>query len=215
MASHSLSRKHFLHLCGAALALGVAGCDSDGDGGTDAEGSTGSTSSASTDPTNLTDPSQGTDPTDTTDPTSSTGATSSTPDPTKGSTGGSTSTGSTSGEGSTGSSTGESSSSETTSGEESSSSSSSSSSTSGENLCGDGATDIEIDVHGGHGIMIAADQLQPGTALNDLDITGASGHAHAIDLSADDVDALLAGEEVTVSSTTGAGHIHQVTLGCV
>lgn len=208
MTSPDLSRKQFLHLCSGALVLGLAGCDSGGDGDTDGEGSTGSTSS---DPTNVTDPSAGTNPTSPTDPSGTTDVTSGTTDPTEGSTGGSTSTGSTSGEGSTGSSTGEGSSSETTSGEESSSSSS----TSGENLCGDGATDIEIDVHGGHGITIAADQLQPGTPLTDLDITGASGHAHAIDLSADDVDALLAGEEVTVASTMGAGHIHQVTLGCV
>ena len=212
MASRDLSRKHFLHLCGGALALGVAGCDSGGDGGTDSGGSTGATTSTSTDPTNGTDPSQGTDPASTTDPSGGTDGTSTTTDPTGGTSGGSSSGGSTSGEGSTGrGSTGEPSTSDTTSSEESTSSPS----TTGDKTCAAGVTDVAIDVHGGHGITIDADQLQPGTPLSDLDITGASGHSHAIDLSADDVDALLAGEEVTVSSTMAAGHIHQVTLGCV
>ncbi len=61
---------------------------------------------------------------------------------------------------------------------------------------------------------IPAGMLQAGTPINNIDITGTSDHPHFINLSADDVDALLAGESVTVTSTMGAGHTHTVTVSC-
>lgn len=56
--------------------------------------------------------------------------------------------------------------------------------------------------------------LQPGTALEGLSIFG-SGHPHSLDLTGEQVDALLAGEVVTATSSFDSGHEHQVTLECL
>lgn len=63
-------------------------------------------------------------------------------------------------------------------------------------------------------MTIPEGMLQPGTALDNVDIQGGSGHPHLIDLSGNDVDMLLAGGSVTVTSSFDAGHMHQVTVAC-
>ena len=79
-------------------------------------------------------------------------------------------------------------------------------------FCENGAEATEVDLHP-HGLTIPADQLQADTPLTGLDLTGVQ-HSHTVDLSADDVNALLAGEEITVTSSFDAGHSHQVTVAC-
>ena len=187
-----LTRKEFLHLSMGAAALTITGCPSDDTGG---DGST-------TDPTTgspTTSPSgSGTSPTtkpSTTDDPSTGDATSTGPDTT-----GSTGMPDTTGEPETGS---------TGSGSGSGSGSSGSAAD-----CSGGATDTVITGNHGHAVVIAAGMLVAGTPLNDIDITGAGAHSHTIDLSADDVDALLAGESVTVTSSMDSMHTHMVTVSC-
>lgn len=192
MDSSGISRKRFLHLCGGVLALGVLGCDSDDDEGTGTDGGTtgGSTSTDPTDPSgpDPSDPSEGT--TSTTDPTGET-----------------TSGGSTSGEeGSSGSSGGAEGSS--TGGEGSTGGSSSTGA--GELFCENGAEAIAVSGHP-HGLSIPAGMLQPGTPLEGLNVTG--NHPHVVDLSADDVDALLAGQEIVVTNVDNS-HSHDITIAC-
>lgn len=176
------------------MALGVTGCDSGGGGDSGTDGgssSSGSTGSPTTDP-------------GTTNPTTGNPSTTGEPGTTTGEPG--TTTGDAS------SSTGE-----PTTGADSSSTgdaSSSSSSTGAENLCPNGAeaTEVTNDHQVPHGLTIEAAQLQPGTALMGLVMTG--NHPHTIDLTADDVDTLLAGGTVTVANVD-PGHSHDVTIGCI
>ncbi len=83
------------------------------------------------------------------------------------------------------------------------------------NLCEGGAVATAFTGHAGHALTIDAGDLEPGTPLGGLNIQGGSGHPHTIDLSAADVDALLAGESVTVTSTFDANHTHDVTIECM
>lgn len=192
MDAFEISRKRFLHLCAGAAALGVLGCDSDDDEGTGTDGgTTGSTSS--------TDPSDPSDPTDPSDP--SVGTSSGT-DPT----GETTSGGSTGGEGSTGSSGGGDSGS--TGGDGSTGGSSSTGA--GELFCENGAEAIAVSGHP-HGLSIPEGMLQPGTPLTGLNVTG--NHPHVLDLSADDVDALLAGQQIVVNNVDDS-HSHDITIAC-
>jgi hypothetical protein len=80
--------------------------------------------------------------------------------------------------------------------------------------CSDGANDTLISGNHGHAVTIPAGMLQAGTPITGIDIGGASDHTHFIDLTADDVDALLAEESVTVTSTSANMHTHMVTVSC-
>lgn len=79
--------------------------------------------------------------------------------------------------------------------------------------CGRNGATTQFDIHD-HDLEISADMLQPGTALEGLAILGA-GHPHSLDLTGEQVDALLAGESVTATSSFGSGHEHQVTVECL
>ncbi|MGH1345699.1 MAG: hypothetical protein ACRBN8_29310 [Nannocystales bacterium] len=103
-----------------------------------------------------------------------------------------------------------------TSGDSSESGATSSSSSSGGGApdCSEnGATGAEFDLHD-HTLEITADMLQADTALEGLAILG-SGHPHSLDLTGAQVNALLAGESVTATTSFGSGHEHQVTLECL
>lgn len=186
MAWVDISRKDFLRLCAGAAAFGVTGCDSGDGGGAGTDSASGSSSGTS-----------GGGTTGSPDPSSTSSSPTTTDDSTTGSTGavGESSSGS-GGESSSGSSTGE----------------AGSSSSGGPQLqCQRGAEATEVDLHP-HGLSIAADQLQPGTPLMGLTMTG--NHPHTVDLTADEVDALLAGQPITVNNVD-AGHTHEITIGCV
>lgn len=80
--------------------------------------------------------------------------------------------------------------------------------------CPDGAADTLITANHGHALLIAPGTLLPSTPLTLIGIQGDSVHNHTIDLSADDVDTLLGGGSVTVTSSF-FGHDHDVTVECV
>jgi hypothetical protein len=178
-----------------AAALTVTGCPSDDTG---SDGTTGSDTDPTTNPS-TTMSGSGTSP--------STTDSSTTQDPeTDSSTG--TAGSSETGEPETGSSSGSGGMTDT----DTDATGSGSSSSGGAAVCTDTSI-VNVPNHG-HEVSFDASMLTPGTPLNNIDIQGASGHPHAISLSADDVDTLLRGGSVTVTSTEGAGHTHDVTVSC-
>lgn len=108
---------------------------------------------------------------------------------------------------------------QTTGGSDSSSGSDSGSADSGSTSggaaadCGRNGAGTQFDLHE-HTLEISAEMLQPGTALEGLAVLG-GGHPHTLDLTGEQVDALLAGESVTATSSFGSGHEHQVTVECL
>ena len=197
VASKDLTRKSFLKISMGAAALGIVGCDGgDDDGeGTATDAGTDSTSTTNAPTTDSTSSSSG----NTTDDPGTTSSSSGVDD-----SGSSGSSGSGSG---------------SESGSGSSSGGESSSSTGVEDLCPSGAVDIDWPgnnnhANGPHAVMIDAAMLTPGTALTGVDIQGDSGHPHTIDLTGDDVDMLLAGGTITVTSSFDNNHDHDVTIGC-
>jgi hypothetical protein len=67
--------------------------------------------------------------------------------------------------------------------------------------------------HVGHALLIpAADFVAPSEQT--YDIKGISPHTHSVTLTAAQLTTLGAGGAVTVTSTLGAGHTHDVTIGC-
>jgi hypothetical protein len=78
--------------------------------------------------------------------------------------------------------------------------------------CSGGAAGTVTSNHG-HEAMLAASAITGGAAT-DLDITGSSPHSHTVSLSADQLASIAAGERVTVTSSSGGGHTHDVTFEC-
>lgn len=78
--------------------------------------------------------------------------------------------------------------------------------------CGGGAAGTVSSNHG-HEAMLGAAAITGGAAT-DIDITGSSPHSHTVSLTADQVASIAAGERVTVTSSSGGGHTHDVTFEC-
>jgi hypothetical protein len=68
-----------------------------------------------------------------------------------------------------------------------------------------------ISANHGHSAIITGAQLDAGGQLT-LDITGTASHSHIVTLTADQIAAIKGGQTVTVTSTTGNGHSHEVTF---
>ena len=79
--------------------------------------------------------------------------------------------------------------------------------------CSAGASATTITKNHGHTADIPPEMLVPATPVMDFDIQGDGDHAHTISLTGDEVDMLLAGMAVTVTSSD-SGHTHDVTLLC-
>lgn len=78
--------------------------------------------------------------------------------------------------------------------------------------CGGGAAGTVASNHG-HEAMLSAAEITAGTAT-DLDIQGSSPHTHTVSLGTADLTSIAAGERVTVTSSSGGGHTHDVTFEC-
>jgi hypothetical protein len=78
--------------------------------------------------------------------------------------------------------------------------------------CSGGAT-ANIATNHGHDMAVAAGDITAAAAM-DYDITGTADHSHTVSLTAADMDTLAAGESVSVTSSSDAGHTHQVTITC-
>ncbi len=137
------------------------------------------------------------------------------PAPGGGGAGGSSSGGSSSGGSSSGgSSSGGSSSGGSSSGGSSSGGSSSGGSSSGGSGSGSAGCTASMIV-GNHGHELVVPMADVTAAMDKTySIQGSSGHAHDVTLTAADFGTLGTGSAVTVTSTTGAAHEHEVTVTC-
>jgi hypothetical protein len=68
-----------------------------------------------------------------------------------------------------------------------------------------------VSANHGHSAVILAAQITAGNAVS-LDITGQANHPHTVDLSASDVAAAGAHQQVQKTSSTNSGHDHVVTF---
>lgn len=66
----------------------------------------------------------------------------------------------------------------------------------------------------GHALAVPAADLDA-TTPRSYSILGVAGHDHTVTLSATQLAALKAGQPVTVTSSAGPGHEHDVMISCV
>jgi hypothetical protein len=77
-----------------------------------------------------------------------------------------------------------------------------------------GSTGTAIAGNHGHALTIAAADLDSPTNQT-YSIAGAANHTHSVTFTPAQLQALKAGQSVTVTSTTDASHEHSVTASCV
>jgi hypothetical protein len=65
----------------------------------------------------------------------------------------------------------------------------------------------------GHSMSVSSTELMAGAAKT-YDIQGSSAHHHTVELTGDHFADLQAGKVVVVTSSTDAGHSHDVTMTC-
>lgn len=68
-----------------------------------------------------------------------------------------------------------------------------------------------ISANHGHSAVVSSAQLDANQGVT-LNIQGSSAHPHQITLSASQVQAIRNGTRVSVSSSIGGGHVHDVTF---
>ena len=78
--------------------------------------------------------------------------------------------------------------------------------------CSGGAT-ANIATNHGHEMTVSGADITA-AAAKDYDIMGTSPHTHTVSLTAADMEALAAGESVSVTSSSDGTHTHQVTITC-
>jgi hypothetical protein len=81
-----------------------------------------------------------------------------------------------------------------------------------DNPDGTAACTANIMSNHGHKLTVTPADVAAGSP-KDYDIQGSSSHSHTVTLSADDF-AALASSSVTVTSSTDAGHSHEVEISC-
>lgn len=66
----------------------------------------------------------------------------------------------------------------------------------------------------GHTITVALPDVDAGVAKT-YDISGSGGHAHNVTISATQFTQIKNGQTLNITSTSGGGHTHMVTIMCV
>lgn len=79
--------------------------------------------------------------------------------------------------------------------------------------CTENGTVVDIQTNHGHTLTVSKEDVIAGVEKT-YDITGSSGHTHAVTLTAGDFAALAANNAVVVTSTEGSFHTHEVTVSC-
>lgn len=74
-------------------------------------------------------------------------------------------------------------------------------------------TTSSIDSNHGHVLAVSGADVAAGAART-YDIMGSAGHTHSVTLSASDFAALQSAGMVVVTSATGSGHMHAITVTC-
>jgi large exoprotein involved in heme utilization and adhesion len=82
----------------------------------------------------------------------------------------------------------------------------------GANCVANGTT-VSIGSNHGHTLVVAKADVSAGVNKT-YDIAGTSGHPHSVTITAAQFATLAANSSVSVVSTTGAGHTHDVTVVC-
>jgi len=72
---------------------------------------------------------------------------------------------------------------------------------------------VTISANHGHALVVTAAEVTTAADIT-YDIMGTSAHTHEVTLTAADFASLAGGMSVTVTSTTGDGHTHDVTITC-
>ncbi|MCB9586727.1 MAG: hypothetical protein H6718_15105 [Polyangiaceae bacterium] len=80
----------------------------------------------------------------------------------------------------------------------------------GTGMTGCGAT---ISANHGHVLMVSQADVDA-AADKTYDIMGGAGHTHSVTITAADFATLAGGGSITVTSTTGAAHMHTITVMC-
>lgn len=70
-----------------------------------------------------------------------------------------------------------------------------------------------IGTNHGHVMMVSKADVDAGAAKT-YDITGTGGHAHSVTISAANFASLAAGGTLTITSTSGLAHSHEVVVMC-
>ena len=79
--------------------------------------------------------------------------------------------------------------------------------------CQDGVQNSQISQNHGHSLAIPAGDIEAGAGKS-YSIKGSADHNHDLALTADDFAMIMAGSEVTITSTNDDGHTHEVTIRC-
>jgi hypothetical protein len=70
-----------------------------------------------------------------------------------------------------------------------------------------------IGTNHGHSMSLSAADVMAGVDKT-YDIQGSSAHSHTVDISAEEFAGMTAGTVLSVTSSTDAGHAHEVTITC-
>lgn len=76
-----------------------------------------------------------------------------------------------------------------------------------------GANAISISSNHGHTLTVPTADIDAGTE-KEYSIQGGSGHNHKVKLTASDFASLKGNNQITIESTTGGAHRHDVTVAC-
>jgi hypothetical protein len=85
---------------------------------------------------------------------------------------------------------------------------------SGGKNCATNGTTVSIGMNHGHKLTVDKTDVAA-TADKTYDITGTADHAHSVTVTAALFTTLRANTGVMVTSSTGAGHTHDISIGCL
>lgn len=85
--------------------------------------------------------------------------------------------------------------------------------TPGDKNCIDNGTTVNIGSNHGHTLTVSKDDVQSGIEKT-YAIQGGSSHGHDVIITASMFNSLKSNTNIDVSSTSGSGHTHSITVSC-
>ncbi|MBJ6367084.1 hypothetical protein [Snuella sedimenti] len=83
----------------------------------------------------------------------------------------------------------------------------------GQGNCLQNGTSSSIASNHGHSLTVSKADVNAGVEKT-YDITGSSGHSHNVTVSATQFNTLKSNQQISITSTSGDGHTHSVTIRC-
>ena len=74
-------------------------------------------------------------------------------------------------------------------------------------------TNSSISANHGHNITVSSADVNSGMEKT-YSITGSADHPHSVTVSAGNFNTLKSNQQISVNSTSGGGHTHNVTISC-